>query len=228
MNISIRVLFFVALSVAVISSCKKNDDKPVDQLTTSVNFVNASNNTINFYLNGTRITNSSSYFPGGTLGYTQVTAGTQNYQVKIAGSTVPLFTKAFPFDTAKVYSLYVAGQTADDTFFTTDTLVADTADFAKLRFVNASPSAGKLMLAFAGTGVADVVMFDTVSYKRTTKFIRVKSGDVPIVIYRQGFPGQPLRDTITLAANGIYTIFGYGTVTLIGNQGLADGLIVNK
>jgi hypothetical protein len=226
MNISIRVLFFVALSVAVVSSCKKNDDKPVEQLSTSVNFVNASNNTINFYLNGTRITNSSSYFPGGTLGYTQVIAGTQNYQVKIAGSTTTLFTKPFPFDTAKVYTLYVAGQTADDSFFTTDTLVADTGDFAKLRFVNASPSAGKLMLAFTGT--TDVVKFDTVSYKRTTKFISVKSGDIPIIIYRQGFPGQPLRDTITLAANRVYTIFGYGTVGAGGNQGLADGLIVNK
>ena len=226
MNISIRVLFFVALSVAVISSCKKNDDKPVEQLSTSVNFVNASNNTINFYLNGTRITNSSSYFPGGTLGYTQVTAGMQNYQVKIAGSTVPLFTKPFSFDTAKVYTLYVAGQTADDAFFTTDTLVADTGDFAKLRFVNASPSAGKLMLAFTGT--TDVIKFDTVSYKRTTKFISVKSGDIPIIIYRQGFPDQPLRDTVTLAANRVYTIFGYGTVGAGGNQGLADGLIVNK
>lgn len=228
MNISIKVLFVFAAAVLAIASCKKNDDAPALRLTTSVNFVNTSNNTINIYLNGTRLVNSSVYFPGGTLGYMDVTAGTQNYAVKLAGNPMPLFTKSILFDTAKVYTLYIAGSTAEDAFYTTDTLVSDTGDYAKLRFVNASQSAGKMMVAFTNEGSANEIKFDTVSYKRTTPFIRVKSGTFNLGIYREAFPTGPLRDTVTLDAHRVYTLYSYGTVGASGNQGLSDGLIVNR
>lgn len=234
MNIRVKALFIVAAVAYIISSCKKNDDKPQVTNTTNLNVVNASLNTINYYINGTRINNTTSYYPGGTLGYVPVIAGTQNYQVKIAGNTNPLFTKPLTLDSGKYYSLYVAGQTADDAFLTHDVLQTDTNDNALVRFVNASPDSGPLVVAFEGTSatntILDTIKFNNVTYKTSTDFIRIKGGFIHNVsVYQASSPLNPKRDTtITLNAGQIYTLFTYGSVKTAGNQGLNTHLIINQ
>jgi hypothetical protein len=234
MNIRVKALFIIAAIAYTISSCKKNDDAPQVTETTNLNVVNTSLNTINYFINGTRINNTTSYYPGGTLGYVPVLAGTQNYQIKIKGNTDPLFTRSLTFDAGKYYSLYVAGSTADDAFFTNDVLTADTLGNALVRFVNASPDSGPLVVAFEGgslaTTVLDTVKFNNVTYKTTTDFIQVKGGFVHNVsVYRASSPLNPKRDTtVTLNAGQIYTIYSYGLVSSAGNQGLSTRLIVNQ
>lgn len=231
MNTRVKVLFFIGI-VAGLLSCKKNNDAPDVTLTTDLNVVNASNNTINFYQNGTRLNNTGSYLPGGTLGYLTVKAGLQNYQVKIDGTSDPLFTLPLTLDSTKIYSLYISGKTAENAFYTTDVLKADTNGWAKLRFVNASPDAGPLVVAFEGTGannvILDTVKFKDVSYKTTTDFITITAGIRYLSVYRASSPLNPRRDTITLNHGNIYTFYSYGETGSAGNQGLGTGLIVNQ
>jgi hypothetical protein len=233
MNIRIKALFILVV-VAGWLSCKKNNDAPTVQLTTKLNVVNASLNTINFYLNGTRLNNTTSYYPGGTLGYLSVTSGIQNYQFKIAGNENVLFTKSLTLDTGKIYSLYISGQTADNAFMTTDVLTADTSGNALVRFVNASPDSNPLVVAFEGgstsTTILDTIKFTNVAYKATTDFIKVKGGfSHNVSVYQASSPLNPKRDTtVTLNSGQIYTIYSYGLVGTAGNQGLNTSLIVNQ
>jgi len=50
--------------------------------TTGLNVTNASTDTLNYYLNGTRVNNASSIYPLGSSGYIGVAVGQQNYQFK--------------------------------------------------------------------------------------------------------------------------------------------------
>jgi hypothetical protein len=232
MNIRIKALFTIAV-IGILSSCKKNDDAPPAKLTALLNLVNASNATINFYQNGSRINNTTSYYPGGTLGYLTVAAGQQNFQVKNAGAANPnyLFSMPLKLDSGKAYSLYVSGQTPGSVFFTNDNFLADTSGNAQLRFVNASPDAGPLVLAFEGRSASNVVtstpQFSNISYKTTTSFVTVAPGTFNLSVYKSASPLNPLRDTVALVAGGIYTLVSYGTTGTIGNQALGSTLITN-
>ena len=232
MNIRVKALFIIAF-VGFLSACKKNDDAAPVKLTTLVNLVNASNATINFYLNGTRINNTTSYFPGGTLGYVPFAAGEQNFQIKNAGPATPnaLFSMPLKLDTGKAYSLYVSGQTAESVFFTNDNFLADTSGNAQLRFVNASPDAGPLVLAFEGRDASNAItstpQFSNISYKTTTGFVTVAPGTFNLSVYRSASALNPSRDTVALVAGGIYTLVSYGTTGTAGNQALGSTLITN-
>jgi hypothetical protein len=234
MNIRIKAFTFIIAAAACWASCKKNNDAPTILPTTNVNVINASNNVINFYQNGTRINNTSSYYPGGSLGNLTVKAGLQNYQVKLASPSTPnyLFTLPLTLDSGKVYSLYVSGQTPESVFFTNDT--ATTNKFAKLRFVNASPDAGPLVLAFVtpDPNPVSTPQFSNIEYKKTTDFLNVtpsSTGSLILSVYQVGSDIKTAKkDTVTISTGRIYTVVGYGTVGSGGNQALGTSLIVNQ
>ncbi len=234
MNTRIKVLFFIAAIATSWTSCKKGDDAPIVSTGQSVAvFFNLSANNINFYINGTRINNTTTYYPGGTLGYVNVTGGLQNYSVKVDGSSTPFFNKPLEFKTELYdsYSVYVAGQTADDVFYLKDAWFKDTisthaAQYAQIRFVNASASAGNLK--FVKTGKADTTQFDNVAYKTTTNFTSIPIGVRYIGVYRAAYPTAPKIDTVTIAAGKIYTFYAYGTGLSTGNKGIFTGLFTNQ
>ena len=116
MNIKIQFLLLFILLTGL-SACQKASDLVTVPLTSSVNVINAGADTLNFYQNGTRINNLSSFYPGGSLGYLAVTAGTQNYQFKKAGHPDALIDLPLTLAAKKQYSLFVAGQSADKVFF---------------------------------------------------------------------------------------------------------------
>lgn len=229
MNTRIKALFFVAVAATCWVSCKKsNDNPPATSSLSVVGFFNLSSNNINFYVNGTRINNTTTYYPGGTLGYLNVIAGTQNYAIKTDGSTTPFYEKALKFDSGSGYSVYVGGKTADDIFYTQDLWIPDTGanltKYAQIRYVNASATAGEM--SFVLRGKTDSAQFDAVAYKATTAFKRINSGIHYIGVYRAAFPTVPKVDTVTLTAGKIYTFYGYGTPAS-GNLGILAGLFNN-
>jgi hypothetical protein len=194
--------------------------------------VNASNATINFFQNGSRINNTTSYYPGGTLGYLTVTAGEQNFQVKNAGAATPnyLFSMPLKLDSGKAYSLYVSGQTTESVFVTNDDFSPDTSGKAKLRFVNASANAGPLVLAFEGRGAGNVItttpQFSNISYKATTDFLSVAPGTFNLSVYSSTF--SPKKDTVALAAGKVYTVVGYSTVDDLKKPAIGTTIVTNQ
>jgi hypothetical protein len=226
----IRLLIVVILaSVIGLSSCKKNNDAPNVTLTTKLNIINASTDTINFYLNGTRQNNNSSIYPAVSTGYYDVPYGTQDYQFKKMFDTTKsvvqnLFITPQTLDTGKYYSLFITGETADRAFLTIDNLTADPKpDTLYLRFVNASPDAGNLDVA-----VGDTLKFQNVAFKAASDFVVVGSGLKTFKIYSTG-SATPLLTSLPVAmgARRLYTIYTKGKPGGTGDSAFGIAITLN-
>jgi hypothetical protein len=233
MNIKYSMLIFLVI-VIWYSSCKNNDEVFATVTNTNLTVVNASADTLNFYLNGTRQNNTSSIFPAGSVVELSVLGGLQNYQFKKArGFTVlfsiPLTLKGVPYydtDTSYYYSLYVAGESSSLAFSTTDTIprnAANVTDTCFIRFVNASPNAGSLN-AFVG----DTVNFKARAFKSSSVFLPTGSGSKEVKIYQAGSANTIIDTTITFSPNLVYTLFSKGMLNGKGNSVFNVGLVVNN
>ncbi|MBD1394849.1 DUF4397 domain-containing protein [Mucilaginibacter glaciei] len=222
MNMKLPVLVVVLLAVAL-ASCKKTDDAPTVVQTTNLNVVNAFTDTLNYYVNGTRVNVSSSLYPLGSSGYIGVAVGQQNYDFKRPLSPVVLFNRSLALDSGKTYTLYVAGRSTDLTFTTLDTLQADTANRARIRFVNAAPDAGNLDVM-----VGDTVKFKVRAFKTATVFLPVNAGLKRIRVYQSGSTIAKIDETRTLIAGRVYTLFTKGKLNGAGDAVLGTGLVVNR
>lgn len=221
MRIKYFVLLFI-VALAALSSCKNNDNFFVPAVTIDITVVNASANTLNFYLNGTRQNNSSSIFPAGSVTHLAVPAGAQNYQFKIAGSADVLFSVPLTLTKKIANSLYICGETADKAFNTVDTLLTDTVPFAAVRFVHAAPDAGSLNVF-----VGDTVNFKNRTFKSSTVFLPVGSGQKRVRIFQTGSATAKVDTIITMQPRRTYTLFAKGLLNGKGVSVFDVGIVLN-
>ncbi len=230
MNTRLLLLFFIAAIVGL-SACKKNNDTPTVTSTAFLNIVNASTDTVNFYLNGTRLNNNSNLYPAGSSGYFSVTDGQQNYQVKklfnpVTNTVQTLFSIPLKLDSAGDYSLFITDGTLVNSFSTKDVLLAVPDTLATtncyVRFVNASPGTTNFDLA-----VGDTVKFTNVPFKSVSGFQLVGvSGLKPISIYQTGSATPIISGHIALTPGYSYTFYSYGKLNGTGNSALGIGFNV--
>lgn len=225
-------MFFVV--VTGLFSCKDKDLPPVVNPTTPLTVVNATGDTINYYLNGTRQNNLSNLFPGGSTGYLNISTGTQNYQFKKAGSANVLFSAPFTLDTANYYSMFVGGESADKAFLTVDSLTdaatilsADTTfTIAMLRFVNASPDAGAVDVTFSKSDTLQATITNK-NFKYAGPFSRLKIAANHVRVYLTGTATPKIDTTLTFLQGNIYTLFTKGSVNAKGTSAFSISLITN-
>ena len=230
MNIKVSAFLGLIFVVALVA-CKKNNDAPTStSLTTTLDIVNASSDTVNFYLNGTRLNSNSNLYPYLTSGYISVLAGTQNYQIKKAfnstTSTVQaLFNISLSLDTAQRYSLFIAGETQAQAFKTIDTLQTGTSDSTCfVRFVNASPDSNKYDLV-----VGNTTKFANKGFRKWSSFLSTDTGSVaPVVLYQAGTTTEVAKGTVALQAQRSYTIYSTGKLTGAGSSKLGLAVMVNN
>jgi len=221
MRIKYFILLFV-IALAGLTSCKNNDNFFAPVTTTDITVVNASADTLNFYLNGTRQNNSSSIFPAGSVTHLIVPSGAQNYQFKKAGSSTILFSVPLTL-TKNIYnSLYLTGETADKAFNTVDTLLTDSIPFATVRFVHAAPDAGSLDVF-----VGDTVNFKSRAFKSSSVFLPVGSGQKHVRIFQTGSAIAKVDTVITMQPQRTYTLFAKGLLNGKGNSVFDVGIILN-
>ena len=228
MNKSFYILFILA-AILIAESCKNNDEVLPVVTTTNLNVVNASADTLNFYLNGTRQNNTSSLFPGGQTAYLPEPSGQQNYQFKKAGTfnvlfSVPLTLQASTLLAPVYNSFYVSGTSANDAFTTQDILLQDTvANSTQIKFVNASPTSGSLDFY-----VGDTVNYKSLAFKGATQYFSTGGGIKQVQIYQSGIT-TPIIDTpITFQPTYIYTIYTRGTIGGKGTAAFNIGLLLNS
>ncbi|WDF54544.1 DUF4397 domain-containing protein [Mucilaginibacter sp. KACC 22063] len=207
----LAVLFF-----AGISSCKKGYDETADLNTNAIlNVVNATGDTLNFYLNGTRQNISSSIYPTGNTGYlSNFIVGAQNYQFKKAGHAEVLFSQTITLKdsiaaSAKqnvgVYNtLFLTGESADKSLLLEDTTTITSADSALVRFVHTADGAGNLSLAF-GT----VTGFANQTYKSVSNYKKFPFGLTTVTVLQNGQQITGASVILTLATSK-YTFFVKG------------------
>jgi hypothetical protein len=223
MNIRCSALFFIAIIVGL-TSCKNNDENFAPVVSTYFNVVNASTDTLNFYLNGTRQNNGSSLYPTGESLYITVPAGQQNYQFKKAGAFIDLFSVPLNLKDSTFYSLYVYGESASKTFTTTDALVqyVQSPDTTQIRFVNVSPDAGSLNVT-----VGDTLSFTGQAFKSSTAFGLIGGGSKEVKVTQVSSGTLLVDTTITFQPGSIYTLFSKGLLNGKGNAAFDVGVALN-
>ncbi|MDB5135429.1 MAG: hypothetical protein JWP37_2032 [Mucilaginibacter sp.] len=220
MSIRVLVILFFALIIGL-SACKKNNDAPTVAVSSGLNIINASTDTVNFYLNGTRLNNNSNLYPLFSSGYIGVISGQQNFQVKkifnpVTSIVQPLFNITIPLDTGRFYSLFIAGETAAQAFSTLDDLRSDTlANTCLVRFVNASTDAGSLNLSINNT-----VVSQNIAFKSASPFVQIKIGLVKqsFKVFQPGSVTPLVSDSLLFSAGNSYTLYSQGKIKGTGNS----------
>ena len=216
------ILLFVASIAVACLSCKKNngDLPPAAMVPAYLKVVNLTSDTINVYQNGSRINNNTSFNPLGSAGYDVIAAGTQQYQIKKAGSPDVMISLPLSLDSAKTYSLFITGTSADR-IFTINDVISNSND-VYIRYVNASPG-----------GVFDVKIGRTINaasiaFKGETAFFKTDTGRNKFQIFTAGNSTPLSEGTLTLVAGRVYTLYTKGTVGATGSNAFAARLLTNK
>jgi len=219
-----NIRFFALLFFAVLTgfmSCKNKDVPPATPLQAYLNVVNVSQDTIKYYINGTRQNNASNLFVGGSTSYLGVISGNQNYKFsKGNGDFGTLFTTTYDLVDSVNYSLFVAGTTPDKSFLVADPLLmaynilaADTTDTlgtqSTIRFVNASPDAGLLNVT---VGAGDTVNVNNAAFKYAGPYMLFTSGLKEVKVYQAGSTIPKIDIMITFQALSRITLFTKGLV----------------
>jgi hypothetical protein len=223
MNTRTSILLFV-FALSGLFSCKNNDEVFAPKVSAFINVVNASADTLNFYLNGTRQNNTSSLYPGGQSLYITVPDGEQNYQFKKAGGFNVLFNVPLNLQDSTNTSLYIYGESAGQAFTTNDALLSYTAhpDTTQIRFVNVSPDAGSLNVT-----VGDTLSFMSQAFKSSTAFALIGGGQKEVKITQVGAVSALKDTTIVFQPGGIYTLISKGLLNGKGNAAFGVGVIIN-
>lgn len=230
----IRLYYLLAAFIAtwLVAACTKGDETlPAEPAPAQLNVINTTNQTINFYLNGTR-QNDFGIVAGNLTGYQSVPSGLQLYAFKNSfdrrnfENADTLFTIPLQLDSVgnRKYSLFVTGNTRSAAIFTADTLVADTSSKnAKLRFVHAAATLPALRVV-----VNDTVRYNNAAYRSVSNFATIGVGIKNISIYPANSSSPLLSTRQTIAPGRIYTLFIRGAVGGTGEAALTARLMVNQ
>lgn len=209
----LSILFFVII-ICGMAACKQDYAVPAAPKDPPyLDVVNATADTVDYFINGTRQNNTSDIYPNGAGGYLAAYFGTANYSVKKAGLPATLFKQSLTLDTAKFYSYFICGESADKTFSITDDFSTatstDSLSIANVRFVNASPDAGAVDIVVNN---GSKVNLKNIAYKGVSKFYALQDTITEVKVYATGTT-TPLVDTkFSLIGSKVYTIFTTGTV----------------
>jgi hypothetical protein len=220
----IYLTVFVAFAALLgIESCKKGDDTAISTLSTNVNFINATTDTLNYFVNGTRINNASAVYPFGATGYLPTVFGEQNYQVKKDGNPGVLFNLTMNLDTGKTYSVFTTDNTPANTFTVVDTLTGiDT--LSLIRFAHTSPKVANLTIE-----VGDTVKFTNQSFKSVSDYSQIRPGEKHIRVIDVTTGNVLINEVRTIQVNRAYTLFTKGGLTATGGTAsTGTGLIINE
>ncbi len=213
---SIIILFFV---IAGIYSCKKGYDIPETVgLPSYLNTINSTQDTLNYFLNGTRQNNTSTIFPLGSTNYLNVTSGQNNYEFRKNGSPVVLFGKVLSLKDTTYQTLFVCGETADKAFISQDTLKPSLTG-AKIRFVNTAAGSGPLTATLNDTAIARSFPF-----QKLGSYYNTSAGTKTLKIYVSGSTTPGVTQTFALTTGVSYTMYVKGLPTGTGQAALRIGL----
>ena len=223
-NLFVTALFAVLL--LFMAACIKNDAPVPEATTVNVNVVNASDEVLNFYLNGTRQNSTIGIFPLGASGYAGIPYGglltfkrvfnNQSFENAEALFSVPVNVDTTGTQTR--YSLFAAGLTSSNAFFVRDTISSDSKN-AKLRFIVASTQVTKLKVY-----LNDTLRFATTEFKSSSGFNLVGNGLKRLEIKDGNTDARLYNTSFTLTAGTSYTLFTQGNTA---NSTFKAGLIVN-
>jgi hypothetical protein len=222
MKIRLSALFVIALFAGLTACKKKYDDAPTFVSKVALSVLNASADTINIYLNGSRLNTTSAILPGYYTRYDSIPRGKQIYEIKKpfninSGVVQNLFSITMQ-DTSLRQTLFVTDNKADDAFsipdiFKTDTVTATKDSTCFIRLVNSSSGSGALNMTFGSVTVSNGIPF-----KGYSEFVLVNpykeasvTGLTALKIFNAGSSTPLYIDSVSLNPQTNYTVYTLGT-----------------
>ncbi|MCD8741924.1 DUF4397 domain-containing protein [Mucilaginibacter roseus] len=213
----LRVSVIVLAVAALLASCQKEDVAPSVPPSAAVNVVNVSGGAFNFFMNGTRLNNTSTIYPDGVSGYLEVYSGQQNYQFKNDRSPDVAFTLPLSLDSAASYTLFAAALDTTNIILVNDDISIDTGNVALIRFVNASPKVNNITLS-----LNDTARVSNAAYRSVSDLIRIVPGRKKLSVGNTN-----MGDSVTFTRGNAYTIYSKGDPAINGDGGFGLGIIQN-
>jgi len=219
------VAIIILLLTLLMQSCK-NDPAPNPDLSL-VSVTNASPTlaTYNFYLNQSKVNSGALPF-GGVVPYFRLSPGEFTGKLTTETSTESLLSETLKFETGKIYSLFIIGKaTSLDYLVVNDDIKVPAAEKAFVRFINLSPDAPALNLAFKDS----VAVATDKAYKAASDFV-----EVPAKLYTfeikdkaSGAVKKELKD-IDIKKGKVYTIISKGMITPEGTEHAFNGQVITN
>jgi hypothetical protein len=224
-----RIIFAFALTAVIAMTGCKDDSTPVTPApagSASVMVLHSSPNapSVDLLVDNT-IADSGLSFPQNT-GYLNVTAGTRNFKVRVAGTTTTVIDANLPVVANTKYSVFAIDSVSKlSALVVTDDLTPPASGKAHVRFFHLSPNAPAVDVALQG----GAVLIGNKSFKDYTPFIPLDAGTYNLEVRLAGSSTVVLPlPGITLGAGKIYTVFARGFVGGSGSQALGAEIVVNK
>ena len=222
----------VALSAVLLFSCSKNDTPP-QPLPTAFFVIQASPDAPNtdVYINSQLSLQNIPY--GTDTGYAYALPGNYEFKVAETGKTTYYVTKAFNFDTAKLYSVYFIDSASrmkavavDDNFSTPNV------DSVQIRYLDFSPNLIVHNVKFTNTTTSQVYeetgrsFNDQATNTDRQKFVTLKAGTYKVEFFLIG-SGTPFKtiDALELKSQKAYTLYMKGFYNTVGTSGLNHAVI---
>lgn len=232
MNYRLSILFLLMV-LCGLSACNKQNYIVPNPPThpPALDVINATSDTLDYFINGTRQNNTSDIYPNGATNYAYVLFGTGSYSFKKAGLPAVLFKQSITLDTAKLYSLFICGTTASQTFLNTDDFspvvaIDTTSGMAAIRFVNASPNAGTINFVVT-TGSKNTINKTGCAFQYVSPFTALKDTVSDVKVYSASTSALLKDTTISLISGQNYTLFSKGTPNSNGANAFGLVLITN-
>ena len=213
-----RLLYLLAFSIFLFSSCQKAQDTDNISSTSGLmafNLIPDTTFSIAFAFSGISLTNSPLPYTNYTGSYLPINSGAQQLGLYKANPDSLIMNTNVAFEASKYYSAFAIGAKGNYRDIVTDdeidSLPTNTGN-AFVRYVNAIPDSSKPVVTIALNG--NNVVNTTTSFGSISNFTGVAPGSINITLNN----GSTISasKTISVAANGVYTIL------LLGIPGVAD------
>ncbi|MEO6838943.1 MAG: DUF4397 domain-containing protein [Ginsengibacter sp.] len=213
-----RLLYLFAFSTFLITSCKKTST--TDNISTqsglmAFNLIPDSTFSIAFAFSGASVTNAPLPYTNYTGSYFPITSGNQQLSLYKANPDSLIMNISLVFEPSKYYSAFAIGANGNYKQIVTndevDSLPTNTGN-AFIRYVNAIPDSSKPAVTIALNG--NNVVNTTTSFSDISNFTGVAPGSINVTL--DNGSTISVNKTISVAANGVYTIL------LVGIPGATD------
>jgi len=161
-----------------------------------------------------------------SLAYTELNAGNNRIRVNVTGTSTTVIDATLPFDADKNYSIFAIDSVSKiSAIRLDDDLTAPAAGKTHVRFVNLSPNAPAVDIAFAG----GAVLFPNYSFKQFSAFTPINAGTYNLEMRLAGTSTVVLSlPGVTLVDGKILTVYARGFFGATGTQALGASVIANN
>jgi len=205
------LLLFLPFLVFV-TACEDEDNPVTNESFSNLRVVHTSYNApaVDILVDGNKAISSLAY--GSSSGYAQLSSGSKNIVVTVAGDNAnSVITSNLTLDANKDYTVFAVNRVDRIEAVVAEDNRTVNSEKARVRFVHASPDAPAVDIK-AGNG-SGAVLFENTSFKDVKSYIEVDAGNYTLAVTPAGSTAEVVvLDNVALQNGMVYTVIAKGTL----------------